>query len=282
MVQEILDSESENPDKAKKKRKHKFSKLSSLSKLNLLGLIDLALIACDLKLTKSLDGAMAKCKKAIQELTELKAAQMEDIGIASQNLIEELLEHLMIIKELDERVDDHSRSSLASPIKDPKTKKLLSKVKQGNGIINSKEFKLVFFITCFVPFIKPNVAVLRPKQIAQLRHEQKLSLRKQLRDNRTGLPETQVKVDSSSLEQYRQMKETLLNSSDETTSMFLKLQEEEHAKKMRYDLAFQNTFMLDKYQPSKDRVVGFPYRQGTMGPLKSGSKTSKTIFSSGS
>jgi len=40
--------------------------------------------------------------------------------------------------------------------------------------------------------------------------------------------------------------------------------------------------MLDKYQPSKDRVVGFPYRQGTMGPLKSGSKTSKKIFSSGS
>jgi len=63
---------------------------------------------------------------------------MEDIGIASQNLIEELLEHLMIIKELDERSEDHhSRSSLASPIKDPKTKKILSKVKQGNGIINS-------------------------------------------------------------------------------------------------------------------------------------------------
>jgi len=42
--------------------------------LNLLGLIDLALISSDLKLTKSLDGAMSKCQKAIQELTELKAA----------------------------------------------------------------------------------------------------------------------------------------------------------------------------------------------------------------
>jgi hypothetical protein len=103
---------------------------------------------------------------------------MEDIGIASQNLIEELLEHLLIIKGLEEREDDHSRSSLASPIKDPKIKKVLSKVKQGNGIINSKEFKLVFFITCFVPFIKPNVPVLRPKQLTQLKHEQKLALRK--------------------------------------------------------------------------------------------------------
>jgi len=89
-----------------------------------------------------------------------------------------------------------------------------------------------------VPFIKPNVPVLRPKQITQLKHEQKLALRKQVRDNRSGLPETLVKVDCSNLEQYRQMKETLLTTCDATTSMFLKLQEEEHAKKMRYDLAF--------------------------------------------
>jgi hypothetical protein len=122
-------------------------------------------------------------------LANFKAGHMEDIGIASQNLIEELLEHLMVIKDLDDKAESHSRSTISSPLKDPKASQTLDKIKQGNSIVNSKEFKLVFFITCFVPFIKPSIPVLRPKQITQLKFEQKQILKKQQRDNRSGVPE---------------------------------------------------------------------------------------------
>lgn len=34
---------------------------------------------------------------------------------------------------------------------------LLKKIRKGNLIVFSKEYKLVFYITCFVPFIRPNL-----------------------------------------------------------------------------------------------------------------------------
>ena len=65
MIQELLESDSDDPEQpflntksrqipskiVGSHKKKRFSRLSQLSKLNLLGLIDLALIACDLKLT---------------------------------------------------------------------------------------------------------------------------------------------------------------------------------------------------------------------------------------
>ena len=49
----------------------------------------------------------------------------------------------------------------------------LAQVKKGNKITASKEFKLVFFITCFVPFIRPNVPMIKPQEMSKLKAEQK-------------------------------------------------------------------------------------------------------------
>lgn len=87
-----------------KKKKNRFSRLSILSKLNLLGLIDLALIACHLKLNKNMDDALRQCEESIIILKEFSKGQSSDIGIASQNLIEELLENLIYIKESDQEL----------------------------------------------------------------------------------------------------------------------------------------------------------------------------------
>ncbi len=65
--------------------------------MNLLGLIDLALIATNLKITKSVDEAMRNCEDAIANLKLVNKTTLKNVpvGIASQNLIEELLESLM-------------------------------------------------------------------------------------------------------------------------------------------------------------------------------------------
>jgi hypothetical protein len=64
-------------------------------------LVDLALIACQLKLKKGLDECIRECEDSILVLKELNKDSSKEIGIASLNLIEELLENLLQIKQLD-------------------------------------------------------------------------------------------------------------------------------------------------------------------------------------
>ena len=47
---------------------------------------------------------------------------------------------------------------------------------------------------------------------------------------------------------YKRLKEGL-EGSDGKVSVLIKLFEEEYAQKVRHDLAFQNSFMIDKYAP---------------------------------
>jgi hypothetical protein len=51
-----------------------------------------------------------------------------------------------------------------------------------------------------------------------------------------------------------------LKEQDGKVSMLVGLYEEEYAKKVRHDLAFQNSFMLDKYLP-ENRIVNANYSQ---------------------
>lgn len=87
-------------------RKNSQSRLSLLSKLNLLGLIDLSLVACSLKLFKGLDTAIKLCEQSILLLKNLNMDSGIEAGIASQNLIEELLDHLLTIKDRELEVID--------------------------------------------------------------------------------------------------------------------------------------------------------------------------------
>lgn len=70
-----------------------------MSKLNLLGLIDLALVASNLKLFKGVDLAIKQCEQSIIMLKALNGDQSNDVGIASQNLLEELLDNLLMFKD---------------------------------------------------------------------------------------------------------------------------------------------------------------------------------------
>ena len=65
MIQNIMESDSEDEEASPSvlvDRSNSGSRLSQLSKLNLLGLIDLALVACSLKLYKGLDIAIKLCE----------------------------------------------------------------------------------------------------------------------------------------------------------------------------------------------------------------------------
>ena len=197
---------------------HKQSRLSNLSKLNLLGLIDLSIIAVKLKISKDVDQAMKQCQESIQNLKDLNKQQQnnkdmlqqnneepEDIGIASQNLIEELYEHLMKVKTKDLDIDEIAQSysperqinlkaRKTSSTYNPTTHntnnimdeseelKFLTSIRNGNKIVTTKEFSLVFYITCFVPFVRPNVPILKESDITKMKviERERLKKRRQL------------------------------------------------------------------------------------------------------
>jgi hypothetical protein len=46
---------------------------------------------------------------------------------------------------------------------------MLSSIRNGNKIISTKEFSLVFYITCFVPFVRPTVPVLKESEISRMK-----------------------------------------------------------------------------------------------------------------
>ena len=181
MIQNIMESDSEDEEASPSvlaDRNNTGSRLSQLSKLNLLGLIDLALVACSLKLFKGVDIAIKLCEQSILLLKSINLDTGIEAGIASQNLIEELIENLLRIKDRElEVIDEEEALETTGNGNSPPSKSIknnisqaqdalqmqyLQQVKKGNKITQSKEFKLVFFITCFVPFIRPNVPMIKP------------------------------------------------------------------------------------------------------------------------
>ncbi len=156
------------------------SRLSLLSKLNLLGLIDLSIIACNIKLSKDIDGAMRSCEDSITNLKLLNKEDANQVGIASQNLIEELQENLMKIKSKDLDVEEiaHAMSPYQqrtgnSSVLDEELQ-MLQNVRKGNKIVGSREYNLVFFITCFVPFVRPTLPTLKQNEIARMKSKNKI------------------------------------------------------------------------------------------------------------
>lgn len=101
--------------------------------------------------------------------------------------------------------------------------------------------------------------MIKPAELNALKLQQKESLkkkRKAMGANSQGggaaaaninLADEISFVDTSKLEFYKRIKETLL-AEDSKVPVLVRLHEEEYARKVRHDLAFQNTFMADKYQ----------------------------------
>lgn len=123
MINKLLESESEDDEGDHNKRKSTLSRLSQLSKLNLLGLIDLSLIAAELKLDKNIDRAIRHCEESIALLKILNRDASIDVGIASQNLIEDLYENLLRARDnqlevVDEEDTPTQTRSASSPMKD--------------------------------------------------------------------------------------------------------------------------------------------------------------------
>mmetsp|Transcript_15412 Transcript_15412/g.15012 ORF Transcript_15412/g.15012 Transcript_15412/m.15012 type:complete len:90 (-) Transcript_15412:1460-1729(-) len=49
----------------------------------------------------------------------------------------------------------------------------LQSVKNGNKIIGNKEFNMVLYITCFVPFMRPGIPLLKDAEIKAARGREK-------------------------------------------------------------------------------------------------------------
>lgn len=57
------------------------------------------MVASNLKLFKGVDLAIKQCEQSIIMLKALNGDQSNDVGIASQNLLEELLDNLLMFKD---------------------------------------------------------------------------------------------------------------------------------------------------------------------------------------
>jgi len=51
--------------------------------------------------------------------------------------------------------------------------KLLQSIRKGNKIVATKEYMLVFYITCFVPFIRPNLPHLKEGELLKYKNIEK-------------------------------------------------------------------------------------------------------------
>eukprot|EP00347_Sterkiella_histriomuscorum_P021464 403333886 len=306
---QVINHQQDNNQQQQQIRKA-HSRLSQLSKLNLLGLIDLSLIAADLKVSKDVDKAIKNSEDSIQILKITNKTQNEgaheQIGIASQNLIEELRDNLLKIKEKDLDLDDiNNTPNQQQQIRKAGQQQIIQKkpdqnelenlrnIRKGNKIITSKEFKLVFYITCFVPFIRPNMALIRETSIVKAKQIQRDHIKKRRQAFAITKEEEDNEIyqfDYSSLEYFKQLKDNLLDENavpltlspradsrsesqqrQQGHSVLVQLYEEEQLNKQKHDLAFQRTIMNKKQdkqgynqQHSVDSRRAYPNKENHM------------------
>lgn len=111
------------------------------------------------------------------------------MGIASQNLMEDLHDKLMEIKERDLDVDEIAQCENDDDVL------YLKSLKKGNKIIGTREYLMVLYITSFVPFIRQNVPMIKEQEI------------KAIKDSSPHKKHTMKVAD---LERFRVMKEELM------------------------------------------------------------------------
>ena len=98
------------------------------------------------------------------------ANQVGAVGIASQNMMEELLQKLELAQEADFNAAEEGGGTLGQ--KRPSLK-FLEKARRGRGIVANKDFMQVLFITCFLPFIQPNFPALKDAEVKMARKNER-------------------------------------------------------------------------------------------------------------
>ena len=96
--------------------------------------------------------------------------------------------------------------------------------------------------------------MIKPSEIIRLKNTQKELLRKRKRGNSSMIDGSQTdlyQIDIGILDFYKRMKDCLTGE-DENVSMLVRLYDEDYVRKVKHDLAFQNSVLVDKYyQPEK-------------------------------
>jgi hypothetical protein len=91
--------------------------------------------------------------------------------------------------------------------------KMLSSVRNGNKIIGTREYNLVFYITCFVPFVRPNIPMIKDTEINRMKSLEKEKAKK--RKLTTGgnqsetAPDDRLVFDMSIFDTYKSFKDNL-------------------------------------------------------------------------
>ena len=120
-------------------------------------------------------------------------------------------------------------------------------LRKGNKVIGAKDYMLVFFITCFLPFIRPNIPQIKDYEIVKAKKNEQKFLKSLL----DSAEESDFPMDldfmtecKATVKQLYEQKEALKFNGK---SMYLKMHEEKLSKRAKKDEAFhQSLFEASK------------------------------------
>ena len=233
--------------------------MSLLSKLNLLGLICLSDVVLTVKLSQDLSEAIMMIDQAVKELAVWNDQKMQEsgqsvdqIGIASQNIMEDYYARLCraheaetTMQELEEIIDANPGTTQEQECRE--SLRNLELIKKADHVIASKDFMLVFFITCFLPFVRPAIPHLKPLELKAAKKHQR-AIARQFRSPLQLEHEEHTPYD---FDYYVQCKETMkqlyTNKSElgfNEKSMFLKMHQDLVKRKEDRDAVFNQTLAV--------------------------------------
>lgn len=72
----------------------------------------------------------------------------------------------------------------------------------GNKIVTTKEFDLVFYITCFVPFVRPTVPLLKENEILKIKEIEKERLKRRRANHMNNVTNGDIKNENEGMGPY--------------------------------------------------------------------------------
>jgi hypothetical protein len=166
--------------------------------------------------------------------------------------MDEYLQNLLTIKE---RMLDFPVDADGNIVEQPnldirslcKSDKRLLELRKGNKVIGAKDYMLVFFITCFLPFVRPTIPQLKDYEIQSARHNQSKivkSLMEASDEQDFPLDHDFMTECKQTVKQLYQEKESLRFNGK---SMYLKMHMEKLSKRSKKEEAFmQSLFEASK------------------------------------
>ena len=110
------------------------------------------------------------CQASIDELNAIIANQANmSVGVASMNIIEEYMQEINTEIDLDRESMRDREEKEEEMIKDSLIEGYMKGANVGAKFITGKDFTLVYFITCFLPFLKPNIPTIKDSELKRAR-----------------------------------------------------------------------------------------------------------------